>query len=121
MRGAAHVRAGGFSAAPPLFLSRFPIGIAPVAIGLSGGLVVSDARGTFSPDRITRGCLGLGGGSLGFLNEGGCSAHPFLFLKLQFCAFCLPLFLGGGGQKPFFLTHETGRFCGLLCGAVGFE
>ena len=99
-------------------MSRFAIGVAPVACGLSSGLVLDHARNAVSVSRLT--CFDLGSGcSIGScLTFGGLSANALLLLKLHPFALGTPFFPGRGyGHTPC-LPYEPGRFCGFLCGTM---
>jgi len=102
-------------------LLRFALGVAPVAFGFSGGLVVMDSRDLV----IQRFLAGFGFGFGGriccrlFLHRFG--FDPVTFVELGLIALCAPHISGCSHLKPFFLPFESGRLCRFKGRAMGLK
>ena len=104
-----------------LFLSRLAIGVAQIACGLSGGLILDDARNAVFVSLLT--CFDFGsGGSIGScLTFGRFSLNALELLELYPFPLGTPFLPGLGCCHAFFLPCEPGRLSGFLCGTIGLE
>lgn len=93
-----------------LSLSRFAVGVALIACGLSRGLILDDAR-----DAVLLGLRVNGGFGCG----GGLDLH--LLVALQAFLLGAPFFPCSRDRLALFLPCEPGRLGGFLCGTIVLE
>jgi hypothetical protein len=98
-------------------LPCFSIGIAPVAFGFLGGLILGVAIATILLSLVAR-CLVGFGCSIGCHLIKGCTLSLF---ELYPSALRLPFIPGRGYGHTLFLPCETVGFCGFPCDAVGVK
>lgn len=105
----------------PLFLSRFAIGIAQIAGGLSGSLILDDARDAVGRGLFTSFDFGSGGSISGCLTFGRLGLSLVLLIALQAFSRGSPFLPGRSYSHTLFLPCEPGRLSSFLSGTVGLE
>lgn len=109
------------NSAIPLSLSRFAVGVALIACGLSRGLILDDARDAVCRGLLTSFDFGSGGGIDGCLTFGRNSLGPRLLIALQALLLGAPFFPRRSHRHALFLPCDTGRLSGFLCGTIGLQ
>ncbi|PWK52762.1 hypothetical protein C8D95_11539 [Silicimonas algicola] len=102
-------------------LSRFSIGVAPVAFSLSGGFILDDARDAVIQSLFPSCDLGFGCSIGGRLVPRCIGFNTRLFIELGLMALGTPFVSGCGHLQTLFFPSKSCRFCGCLCCTVGVK